>query len=207
MSSFHGKIPGLFGLILALACLCPTSADAEKWGSETPEGLGITQTEFRIVKETGMSKSFLLLLLEIGIRPNEYFKQPWKQLGVTEAYWLNQRRSGMCDDDINRSFHQNKSGEMAPLISFVLPGYYHYQTQRPITGGLITALAVGSVGVLIVNKENRIYPAATLIASMIWSATDAFIHTRFADNQDARRFSFNLQADPTRSEFQLALRF
>ena len=43
---------------------------------------------------------------------------------------------------------------------------------------------------------------------MIWSAADAFIHTRFSDNQEAKRFSLNLAPTPHQGgEIQLALRF
>ena len=42
---------------------------------------------------------------------------------------------------------------------------------------------------------------------MLWSAGDAFFHTRFADNPNARRFSLNLAPLPRGGEVLLALEF
>ncbi len=199
------------GLGLVLVCFAFKPVRAEDWGSTTAEELGITQAEFTKVKSTGMPKSKLLKLLEIGVRPNQYFGEPWKKLGVTEAYWLSQRKLGMEDDDVNTSFRKQQSGDLTPFIAFVLPGYYHYQTKRYYTGALLSTMAVGGVALLAVDHGKNVpiaVPIALLATSMIWSAADAFIHTRFSDNQEAKRFSLNLAPTPHQGgEIQLALRF
>ena len=195
-----------FGLVLI--CFAFKPARAESWGSTSAEELGISQGEFKKVKESGMSKSQLLHLLEIGVSPNEYFKEPWKQLGVTESYWLSQRKMGMKDDDFNGSYHRQQSSELTPLIAFLLPGYYHYQTHRPYTGALLSTLAAGSVAVLAFDRDiPPAYPITVLAAAMLWSAGDAFIKTRYSDNQDAKRFSFNLVPQPKGGEVLLAVHF
>jgi hypothetical protein len=198
----------VLGFGLVLTCLLPASLRAENWGITTAGELGITQDEFIKVKEKGMSRSQLLHLLEIGVRPKVYFTEPWKKLGVSESYWLEQKKAGLEDDDINASYGRHESGEITPLIAFVLPGYYHYRSHRPYTGALLSTLAVGSIATLAFARDvPPPYPIAVLAASMLWSAGDAFFHTRFADNPNARRFSLNLAPLPRGGEIMLALKF
>ena len=161
-------ISGILALGLALACLTPRIVHAENWGSTTAEELGITQAEFKKVKESGMSKSRLLKLLEIGVTPNEYFSEPWKKLGVTESYWLSQKKVGFADDDMNQTYHRSQSAELAPFVSFVLPGFYQYQSHRPVLGAALSATAVASVATLVLaHKEvTPVIPAATLGAAL-----------------------------------------
>ncbi len=184
---------------------------AEDWGSVSAEELGITQTEFSKVKTSGMPKSKLLRLLEIGVRPNQYFGEPWKKLGVSETYWLSQRKKGMEDDDVNASFHKQQSSDFTPCIAFVLPGYYHYQTQRYFTGGLLSAMAVSGAALLAVDHGKNVsivVPIGLLATSMIWSAADAFMNTRFSDNKEAKRFTLNFAPTPhSGGEILLAMLF
>ena len=184
---------------------------AENWGSTTASDLGITQAEFTKVKEAGMPKAKLLRLLEIGVRPDEYFGEPWKKLGVTENYWLSERKQGFDDEEVNASFREQPSGAFNSFLFFVLPGYYHFQTHRPYAGALLSTLAVGGVSLWAIDGGKKIpvaIPAGLIATSLIWSAADAFIHTRFADNQDAKRFTLNFAPTSLQGgKIQLALRF
>ena len=110
-STFKTGIPHM-PLIKKILVLCfflnlaAISAFADEWENTTAEDMGISQEEFQKVKESGMSKSRFLKLLEVGISPNEYFSEPWKKLGVTEDHWLNEKKAGMADDDIDLSYRK-----------------------------------------------------------------------------------------------------
>ena len=131
----------LLALFLNLAAL---KVFADEWENTTAEDMGISQEEFQKVKESGMSKSKFLKLLEVGISPNEYFSEPWKKLGVTEEHWLTEKKAGMADDDIDRSYRKQDANNLTPFVSFVLPGYYEYKTKKTYLGlGLSTAAVAG----------------------------------------------------------------
>src|SRR3954465_10593866 len=166
---------------------------ADEWENTSAEDMGISQEEFQKVKESGMSKAKFLKLLEVGISPNEYFSEPWKKLGVTEDHWLTEKKAGMADDDIDRSYRKQDANNLTPFISFVLPGYYEYKTDRLKTGLALSTVAVAGVALTftVKNKETGnsvipIFPIMTVCA-MIWSAGDALLGTRFVDNQEAGR--------------------
>lgn len=185
---------------------------ADDWEGVTPEDMGISVEEFQKVKESGMSKAKFLHLLEVGISPNEYFSEPWKKLGVTEDHWLNEKKAGMADDDIDRSYRKHDANNMAPFISFVLPGFYEYKTDRLYTGLTLSTLAVAGIAltVLVPNHETHsIYPEFPILAlgAMIWSAGDAYLGTRYVDNQEANRFSLNVGLNKGGPAALLSLRF
>jgi hypothetical protein len=185
-------------LILAALVLLPSSKlFADEWENTSAEDMGISQDEFQKVKESGMSKSRFLKLLEVGISPNEYFSEPWKKLGVTEDHWINEKKAGMADDDIDRSYRKQDANNMAPFISFVLPGFYQYKTSRTYFGASLSTIAVAGIALTFLhqNKETHsiypFYPIAA-VAAMFVSAGDAYMGTRYVDNQEAGRFSWNL---------------
>lgn len=185
-------------LILAALVLLPFGkAFADEWDNTSAEDMGISQEEFQKVKESGMSKSKFLKLLEVGISPNEYFSEPWKKLGVTEDHWLTEKKGGMADDDIDRSYRKQDANNMTPFISFILPGYYQYKTNKTIFGATLSTLAVSGIALTFLhkNKESKgIYPFYPILAlgAMFTSAGHAFMGTRYLDNQEAGRFSWNL---------------
>lgn len=199
----------LLALFLNLAAV---KVFADEWENTTAEDMGISQEEFQKVKESGMSKAKFLKLLEVGISPNEYFSEPWKKLGVTEEHWLTEKKAGMADDDIDRSYRKQDANNLTPFISFVLPGYYEYKTNKTYLGlGLSTAAVAGiALTVLLPNKDthtiNPLFPIITVL-SMVTSAGDAYLGTRYVDNQDASRFSWNLGLSPKGAAAALALGF
>ncbi len=185
-------------LILAMLILLPTlKVFADEWDNTTAEDMGISQEEFQKVKESGMSKARFLKLLEVGISPNEYFSEPWKKLGVTEDHWVAEKKAGMADDDIDRSYRKQDANNMIPFITFLLPGYYEYKTHKNYFGAALTTAFVGGIALTFIHKNSEtkaIYPIYPIIAvgAMITSAADAYLGTRFIDNQEAGRFSWNL---------------
>src|SRR4051812_185118 len=150
-----------FLLLLLFLNLTAIKVFADEWENTTAEDMGITQEEFQKVKESGMSKAKFLKLLEVGISPNEYFSEPWKKLGVTEEHWLSEKKAGMADDDIDRSYRKQDANNMAPFISFVLPGYYEYKTDRMKTGLFLSTAAVAGLALTFTVKNTEthsIYP-------------------------------------------------
>lgn len=172
-------------------------AFANEWEGVTPEEMGISQEEFQKVKESGMSKAKFLKLLEVGISPNEYFSEPWKKLGVTEEHWLGEKKAGMADDDIDRSYRKQDANNLIPFLSFVLPGYYSYKNDRLYSGLTMSGVAVAGIAMTFIHTNpdtKSIYPFYPIVAvgAMLWSAGEAYLGTRYVDNQDAARFSLNL---------------
>jgi hypothetical protein len=184
-------------LLIAIALfILPCVAHADEWDGVKAEDLGISQEELQTVKERGMSKRTLLKLLEVGVSPNEYFSEPWKKLGVTQDHWLDEKKAGMADEDIDRNYRKQSTSNVTPFISFILPGYYQYKTDRLYTGLTLSTLAVAGIVLTFVHKDkdtggiHPIYPIISLSA-MIYSAADAYLNTRYVDNQEASRFSFD----------------
>ena len=197
------------GLLINLFAL---KAYADEWENTSAEDMGISQEEFQKVKASGMSRSKFLKLLEVGISPNEYFSEPWKKLGVSEDHWLTEKKAGMADDDIDRSYRKQDANNLIPFVSFMLPGYYEYKTNKTLFGlGLSTAAVAGiALTFLVQNKETHsIYPIFPIITaiSMLTSAGDAFLGTRYVDNQEASRFSWNLGLSPTGPTAAVSLGF
>ncbi len=183
-------------LLAAALFVLPRVANADEWDGVKADDLGISQEELQTVKERGMSKRTLLRLLEVGVSPNEYFSEPWKKLGVTEDHWLDEKKAGMADEDIDRNYRKQSTSNVTPFISFILPGYYQYKTDRIYTGLTLSTLAVAGIVLTFVHKDkdtggiHPIYPIISLSA-MIYSAADAYLNTRYVDNQEASRFSFD----------------
>ena len=190
------RIKTALALAFALS-ISAVPALANEWEGVTPEEMGISQEEFQKVKESGMSKAKFLKLLEVGISPNEYFSEPWKKLGVTEDHWLNEKKAGMADDDIDRSYRKQDANNLIPFVSFVLPGYYSYKNNRLYSGLTLSGLTVAGLALTFIHTNSEtesIYPIYPIVAvsAMLWSAGEAYLGTRYVDNQDAARFSLNL---------------
>ncbi len=179
------------------------NTDDEWYGFDYKEA-GISASEFDMVKEKGMSREELLELLEIGIMPSEYFDEPWKKLGVSKSHWIKQKKQGMEDADIDKNIYTRAKFNHYPLVSFFLPGYYAYKTKRYKAGATMTGIFAAGVALTFLSpstdakssdgksetkKINPIFPMIAVMAC-VWSATDAYLGTRFSHNSDAARFSF-----------------
>jgi hypothetical protein len=191
-------------VIVAALLILPHSvlADDDEWTGTKAEDLGISQEELQTVKERGMSRKKLVHLLEVGISPNEYFSEPWKKLGVSEDHWLDEIKAGMANEDIDRSYRKQAVSNMTPFLSFIMPGYYQYKTDRLYTGLTLSTLAVAGIVLTFVHRDkevNGIYPVYPIISvsAMIFSAGDAYLRTRYVDNQEASRFSYNFGLIPS----------
>jgi len=181
------------------------SSKKDEWRDFDYKHAGITSSEFEMVIEKGMSKKKLLKLLEYGIMPAEYFSEPWLKLGVSESEWLDAKKQGLEDMDIDRRVYTRSYFNYDPLVSFFAPGFYAYKTKRHKIGGAMTGAFLIGVVLTFVHKDETatgtdtppqktirlIYPIIAL-CSMVWSSGDAYIATRYSDNVDAGRFSLNV---------------
>ncbi|MFC1584617.1 hypothetical protein ACFL5V_03615 [Fibrobacterota bacterium] len=195
----------VLGLLTFFICLEPAVfADDDEWQGFSYEEAGITTAEYEMVREKGMSRKELLKLLEYGVMPQEYFSEPWKKLGVSKTEWIMAKKQGMEDMDIDRRVYTRSYVNYDLIVSFFLPGFYAYKTKRYKYGGAMTGVFLISTILTFTHKretardtqhpEKHIIIAYPIIAfcSMVWSASDAFIKTRYRDNRDASRFSLNI---------------
>jgi hypothetical protein len=145
-----------------------------------------------------MSKEKLLHLLEIGIRPSEYLKEPWKNLGVSESEWISERGKGMEDGDIDRTYKNQAGDQGLAYLSFLVPSLYQWNTDQmalAIAMDVAWVSAVGLTAFLWKNGEASqwVYSAVIGILGVhIWSGADAIISTQWDNNPDARNFSWGI---------------
>jgi len=115
-------------LLLAMPWLA--HAEESPWSQVDWQELGLTQSEWQQVRESDMTPEELNHLLEIGIRPGEYFTRPWEKLGTDETTWLTERSEGMNDADIDRTFELADAGRRTAAWSLLLPSFYQWRTQQ-----------------------------------------------------------------------------
>jgi len=170
-----------------------------EWADFDYQHAGLTQTEFQNVKESGMSKEKLLHLLEIGVRPSEYLKEPWKSLGVTEKQWLEERAGGMDDSDIDRTYSRRSSGQGLAYLSFLVPSLYQWNTDQLKKAIAMDVIYASTWGMFFWLRSNNVgdekseYYALVLAGLVhVWSGLDAVISTMWDSNPDARNFSFGI---------------
>lgn len=185
--------------ILPVIALCFSVAfaqfDDDEWADFDFREAGLTQIEFQNVKESGMSKDKLLHLLEIGVKPSAYLKEPWNDLGVSESEWLKQREEGMEDGEIDRTY-KNKSGDqMYAYLSILLPSLYQWKTDQTILAiaMLVSEFSAVGVTIFVLEGKEKVQYGAPLIALVHgWSFIDALVSTQFDSNPDARNFSWGI---------------
>jgi len=171
-----------------------------EWADFDYQHAGLTQTEFQKVKESGMSKDKLLHLLEIGVRPSDYLKEPWKKLGVTEKQWLAERAGGMDDNDIDRTYSRRSDNQGLAYLSFLAPSLYQWSTDQYAKAITINVLWASFLGLTIyqavTNEDNGAAPWAIGLGLMgavhLYSGIDAVISTMWDNNPEARNFSFGI---------------
>jgi hypothetical protein len=94
-------------LVISLLCaVCAWSGDDDlkPW-----EKLGISQTEWIMIRDNRISEDKVQVLLRSGIGIGEYVAKPWKELGLTERAWIAKRRSGLTNYDIELEAKENST--------------------------------------------------------------------------------------------------
>ena len=192
-----------FALFMAPACAM-TPADKEMY-----EKLGLSETEWAMILDAKMPLSKVKELLRDGISITEYFKQPWKELNISESQWISKRRNGYTDSDM-RSMKQPKgtAGEWTTITAFFLPGFYQLKRDQKFKGWCMAGIAIASVGLFAFQTADskRIQPLGLilLIPDMLWSGVDMGIQVNREQNPDASRFTKNSSSI---SDFGLSLQF
>jgi hypothetical protein len=186
-------------LMFPIIALCFSVSFAQfeddEWADFDYQHAGLSQTEFQNVKESGMSKDKLMHLLEIGIRPSVYLKEPWKDLGVSEKEWLEQREGGMEDGEIDRTYKNQSGNQGLAYLSFLIPSLYQWNE-----GKIVHAIAMDvsyaafwAVTIFVLEGKERIQYGVPFIAAVhLYSGIDAIISTKWDNNPDARSFSWGI---------------
>jgi len=174
-------------------------SEENEWADFDYKHAGLTQTEFQNVKESGMKKEKLLHLLEIGVRPSEYLKEPWKELGVTEKQWLEERAGGMEDGDIDRTYTSRSGNQGIAHLSLLAPSLYQWYTGQMAKAIAIDVAYVASWSLLIYlvttnegDEKSWAYGLPVVGAVHLYSWLDAVISTLWDNNPEARNFSFGV---------------
>jgi len=192
-------------LLLPIIALCfsmsfAQSDDDDEWADFDYQHAGLSQVEFQKVKESGMDKKKLLHLLEIGVRPGTYLQEPWKDLGVSESEWLEQRASGMEDADIDRTYKNNSGNQGLAYLSLLVPSLYQWSVDDMVTAIAINVSWVSAVSLTVflyksdTGGENSWYQyGVPLIAAVhLWSFVDALVATQWDSNPNAKTFSWGI---------------
>lgn len=170
---------------------------------ETYERLGLSLTEWNLIKESNMPMAKVHRLLEAGISISEYFKKPWVELGVTEGTWIEKREAGLTNEDIKAGRTKpSKGGEWSVAKAFILPGYLQLKRKQNLKGGTMASVALLSVlfgaGTLYQNLTTPgsadywpVFFLISLPASMLWSGIDMHKQIQLELNPAAQRFSIN----------------
>nr|AXS01393.1 hypothetical protein [uncultured bacterium] len=173
--------------------------DDDEWADFDYQHAGLSQTEFQNVKESGMSKDKLLHLLEIGVRPSTYLKEPWKDLGVSESEWLEKRAEGMEDGDIDRTYKNYGGNQGLAYLSFLVPSLYQWSTDQMALAIAIDVVWASAVGLTIFlasdnedAKNTWVYGLLGVGAVHLWSGIDALLSTLWDNNPDAKNFSWGI---------------
>jgi len=192
-------------LLLPIIALCfsmsfAQSDDDDEWADFDYQHAGLSQVEFQKVKESGMDKKKLLHLLEIGIRPGTYLQEPWKDLGVSESEWLEQRASGMEDSDIDRTYKNNSGNQGLAYLSLLVPSLYQWSVDDMVTAIAMNVSWVSAVGLTVflyksdTGGENSWYQYGVPLIALVhaWSFIDALVATQWDSNPNAKTFSWGI---------------
>jgi len=191
----------LFSAIALCFSLSYAQFDDDEWADFDYKHAGLTQIEFQNVKESGMTKEKLMYLLEIGVRPSVYLKEPWKDLGVSEKEWLDARSEGMEDGDIDRTYKRQTGSQGIAYLSFLVPSLYQWYTDDMITAiamDVVWASAVGLTAFLATStgdddaREMWVYGLGLVAAVHLWSGIDALLSTQWENNPDVKNFSWGI---------------
>jgi len=186
----------LFPVIALCFSVSFAQFEDDEWADFDYQHAGLSQTEFQNVKESGMSKDKLMYLLEIGIRPSVYLKEPWKDLGVSEKEWLEERAGGMDDADIDRTYKNQVGNQGLAYLTFLLPSLYQWSTDEVAKAVAINILEASfiSITVILVNNNTKewVYSAGAIALVHIGAGLDAVMSTQWDNNPDARNFSWGI---------------
>jgi hypothetical protein len=181
-------------VIVYLVCAAAGAMTAKD--KEEYERRGLSQVEWQMILDAGMSTEKVDELLAAGISISEYFDYPWLELGISEQEWIRRRRAGMENADIAvHTASHAKASDWAVIQNFVLPGFHQWKRDQHGKAAIMTSVAVLSAGLTayLSAREGSFnpLPLIVLVPDMIWSSIDIGIQIHRERNPEARRFSRN----------------
>jgi hypothetical protein len=174
-----------FGMAGSAANLTPS--DRDKY-----EKLGLSEAEWAQIVDAKMPMVTVHELLKSGISISEYFRHPWTEMGISQADWIKQRRSGLSDADIRSQARQRRTpNELTVVQSVFLPGFNQIRFGEPVRGWTMAALAAGCIGLFAVQniRSTRFEPLGLflLLPDLVWSGIDMGVRVhRERDRQPAQ---------------------
>jgi hypothetical protein len=183
----------LLSLVIVVCILPAASATMTPSDKEQYEKLGLSEAEWGMILDSHMPMSKVNFLLKSGISISEYFRSPWKELGLSEGEWIAKRKSGLSDNDIKVTNHVTPH-EGAPYIgAFFLPGCFQLSRHQPVRGWIMAGSAVGLITLCIAHststKHFQPLGIVLLLPDMLWSGVDIGLQFNREQNPDAARFS------------------
>ncbi|MBN1127371.1 MAG: hypothetical protein JXA71_00185 [Chitinispirillaceae bacterium] len=194
---------------LAFACSIGACLVALGWGQyldDEPkpwEKYGLSQTEWKMIKDNNIPLSKVEELLKAGISISEYVEQPWKKLSLSERQYIQKRRSGLTAYDIeleqtskhggwkdeNRDVLDSEvgafSGSKGLALSFALPGYQQYRLKHRWRARVMSALAVGSVAAsVIITCADGAFEGTPLFVILVPDMFWSFIDFKFTQSKN-----------------------
>jgi hypothetical protein len=184
-----------FGICwLPVSAATMTPADKEMY-----EKLGLSEAEWGMVLDSHMPVSKVNFLLKSGISISEYFRSPWKELGLTEGEWISKRKSGLSDADIRAIKPASRTEAAAHrentsyIGAFFLPGCFQLSRSEPVRGWIMSGAALGLVTLCVAHslttKHFQPLGLILLVPDMLWSGIDIGLQVQREQNPDASRFS------------------
>jgi hypothetical protein len=183
----------LISVCCVLCALPVAAANMTPADKEMYEKLGLSEAEWGMVLDSHMSLSKVKYLLKSGISIVEYFKSPWKGLGLSEGEWIGKRRSGLSDNDMRIVKPAGSGGGASCIGAFFLPGCFQISRGQQAKGWIMTGAAVGFITLCVAHsvstKHFQPLGLILLVPDMIWSGFDLGIQINREQNPDASRFS------------------
>ena len=131
-------------ILICAAAVLPQIQFDEKDEAERQQ-YGLSEAEWGLYKQSGMSIDELKRLIECGIGMNEYNSRPWISVGVSEKEWLAEKCRGLSNEAI-QAFNEKGESDAGVLAAFFLPGYYHWTHKSYGKAAAFSGVFVASVG-------------------------------------------------------------
>jgi hypothetical protein len=151
-------------LVLSLFIICPAQLKFSDDDETERTKYGMSQSEWQMFKESGLSVTQLEKLLECGISMGEYSSRPWLSLGVAEKDWIAERCKGMVDEDI-QAFHERGDNDFSIILAFLLPGSYHWAKHSYPTAAALSSVAVISLSLFFLVPQQIDEPAQATVGN------------------------------------------
>jgi hypothetical protein len=154
----------ILALLLSLVIFTPAQLSFQDDEEAERTKYGMSQAEWQLFKESGLSVTQMEKFLECGISMTEYSSRPWLSLGVAEKDWVAERCKGLGDDDI-QAFNESGDDDYSVLVAFALPGSYHWRNKIYPTAAALSSAFVISMTLYFLVPEVQDEPAQATIGN------------------------------------------